>query len=400
MRRAMATLLTIEEALQQILSHVRPLPVEAVALASAAGRVLGEDARAVVDLPPFASSAMDGFAVRAADTPGTLPVVARIAAGKPATRALEAGEAMTIATGGVVPPGADAVAPVEVVVHRDNSIEVPKVEPGAHVRPRAGDLTAGDVVVHAGAVVRAAELGALAAAGLGEVVCARRPRAAVVSTGTELRPPGEHLEPGQIYEANGVMLAAALASAGAVVLPPTFATDDEQAHRAVLERGLAADVLVTSGGVSVGPHDLVRQIEAELGVTEVFWKVAVKPGKPISFGVRDGTLVFGLPGNPVSSLVCFELFVRPALLALQGAGEPGPVFAPGELTAAVRRNPERDEFLRARLRVDGARVLLEPVTGQESHMIARAAAADALVLAPRGDGELAAGTSVRYLSLR
>ena len=400
MRRSMATLLTFEEALQEILSRVRPLRAEAVPLASAAGRVLGEDARAAVDLPPFPSSAMDGFAVRAVDTPGTLPVVARIAAGKPATRALGAGEAMTIATGGVVPAGADAVIPVEVVVQHDNSIEVQKVESGAHVRPRGGDLASGDVVVRAGAVLRAAELGALAAAGLGEVGCVRRPRAAVVSTGTELRSPGERLEPGQIYEANGVMLAAALASAGAVVTPPTFATDDEQSHRAALQRGLAADVLVTSGGVSVGPHDLVRRIEAELGVTEVFWKVAVKPGKPISFGVREGTLVFGLPGNPVSSLVCFELFVRPALLALQGAREPGPVFVPGELTAAVRRNPERDEFLRARLRVDGARVLLEPMTGQESHMIARAAAADALVLAPRGDGELAVGTTVRYLSLR
>jgi molybdopterin molybdotransferase len=396
----MATLLTIEEALQEILSRVRPLPAEAVPLTAAAGRVLAEDARAAVDLPPFASSAMDGVAVRAVDTPGTLSVVARIAAGKPATRALGAGEAMTIATGGVVPPGADAVIPIEVVVQRDNSIEVPQFEPGAHVRPRGGDLASGDVVVRAGAVLRAAELGALAAAGLGEVVCAQRPRAAVVSTGTELRSPGEQLEPGQIYEANGVMLAAALASAGAVVTPPTSVTDDEQAHRAVLERGLAADLLVTSGGVSVGPHDLVRQIEAELGVTEIFWKVAVKPGKPISFGVRESTLVFGLPGNPVSSLVCFELFVRPAVLALQGAREPGPVFAPGELTASVRRNPERDEFLRARLRVDGARVLLEPVTGQESHMIARAAAADALVFAPRGDGELAEGTTVRYLPLR
>jgi molybdopterin molybdotransferase len=396
----MAPLLTFEEALREILSRVRPLPAEAVPLASAAGRVLREDVRSAVDLPRFASSAMDGFAVRAVDTPGTMPVVARIAAGKPAARALAAGEAMAIATGGVVPSGADAVIPVESVVQHDNSIEIPKVEPGLHVRPRGGDLASGDVVVGAGAVLRAAELGALAAAGLGDVVCAKRPRAAVVSTGTELRSPGERLEPGQIYEANGVMLAAALASAGAVVMPPTSVTDDEQAHRAALERGLSADVLVTSGGVSVGPHDLVRQIEAELGVTEVFWKVAVKPGKPISFGVREGTLVFGLPGNPVSSLVCFELFVRPAVLALQGAREPGPVFAPGELTAAVRRNPERDEFLRARLRVDGARVLLEPVTGQESHMIARAAAADALVFAPRGDGELAEGTTVRYLCLR
>jgi molybdopterin molybdotransferase len=183
-------------------------------------------------------------------------------------------------------------------------------------------------------------------------------------------------------------------------MPLTSAADDEPAHRAVLERGLAADVLVTSGGVSVGPHDLVRKIEAELGVAEVFWKVAVKPGKPISFGVRDRTLVFGLPGNPVSSLVCFELFVRPAVLALQGVREPEPAFAPGELAVTVRRNPERDELLRARVRVEGERLLLEPLTGQESHMIARAAAADALVLAPRGDGELAAGTTVRYLPLR
>ncbi len=249
-------------------------------------------------------------------------------------------------------------------------------------------------------MLRPAELGALGAAGVGELMCARQPRAAVVSTGTELRRPGESLEPGQIFEANGAMLAAALASAGAVVLPPAFATDDPDEHRAVLERGLDADVLVTSGGVSVGPHDLVRKIEAELGVEEVFWRVAVKPGKPISFGVRGGTLVFGLPGNPVSSLVCFELFVRPAVLALQGVSEPGPAFAPGVLAAAVRRNPERDEFQRARLRVDGERVLLEPLTGQESHMIARAAAADALVLAPRGDGELAAGSIVRYLPLR
>ena len=397
----MAPLPTIEEALLEILSRVQPLSTELVSLAVAFGRVLAEDARSAIDLPPFASSAMDGFAVRADDTPGRLPVVERIAAGRPAMRGLAAGEAMAIATGGVVPDGADAVVPIEHVVEDGDAIEVAnRLERGAHVRPRGGDLAAGDLVVRAGTPVRPAELGALAAAGVGDAVCARRPRAAVVSTGTELRRPGESLEPGQIFEANGVMLAAALASAGAVVTPPESAADDEADHRSALERGLEADVLVTSGGVSVGPHDLVRRIEAELGVEEVFWKVAVKPGKPISFGVHDGTLVFGLPGNPVSSLVCFELFVRPAVLALQGAREPGPAFAPGELAAAVRRNPERDEFLRARLRADGEHVLLEPLTGQESHMIARAAAADALVLAPRGDGELAAGTTVRYLPLR
>ena len=156
---------------------------------------------------------------------------------------------------------------------------------------------------------------------------------------------------------------------------------------------------MTSGGVSVGPHDLVRRIAHDLGVEEVFWGVAVKPGKPVSFGVRGQTLVFGLPGNPVSSLVGCELFVRPALLALQGAAEPGPVYEPGRLGKATRRNPRRDELLRAHRVVRDGEVVLEPISGQESHMIARAAAATALVLAPQGEGELAAGEAVRYLRL-
>jgi len=158
-------------------------------------------------------------------------------------------------------------------------------------------------------------------------------------------------------------------------------------------------VLVTSGGVSVGPHDLVRRIEAELGVEEVFWRVAVKPGKPVSFGLRGSTLVFGLPGNPVSSLVGFELFVRPAVLALQGVANPLPRFEPGQLAAAVKQSAGRDQLVRARARLDGEGVLLEPLAGQESHMIVRAAAADALVLVPRGEGELPAGAFVSYLRL-
>ncbi|MGB8005339.1 MAG: molybdopterin molybdotransferase MoeA, partial [Gaiellaceae bacterium] len=231
------------------------------------------------------------------------------------------------------------------------------------------------------------------------VVCTRRPRVAVLATGTELRRPGQPLGPGEVYEANGLLLAAALAAAGGdVEILPTVA-DDDAAHRAALERGLAADVLVTSGGVSVGPHDLVRRILGELGVEEVFWRVAVKPGKPVAFGVRGRTLVFGLPGNPVSSLVSAELFVRPALLGLQGASSPGPAYFAGRLAAKVRRNASRDEFVRARVTADGDGVALEPITGQESHMIARSAGADALVLAPRGDGELAAGETVRYLLL-
>ena len=396
----MAELLSLEEALKRILERVTPLEPEAVLLAAAAGRVLAEDARAVVDLPPFPSSAMDGFAVRSEDTPGRLPVVARIAAGRPAPRPLEVGSAMAIATGGVVPAGADSVIPLEYVVDRDNEVEIPTaVVQGDNVRPRGGDVAAGDVVVPHGARLRAAQIGALAAAGLDGVVVARRPKVAVLATGTELRRPGETLGPGEVYEANGVLLATALASAGADVDTLPAVADDESSHRGALERGLAADVLVTSGGVSVGPHDLVRRILAELGVEEIFWGVAVKPGKPLAFGVRGSTLVFGLPGNPVSSLVGAEVFVRPALLALQGAKVPGPVFFEGRLAAAVRRNSHRDEFVRATSAASENGVLLYPVRGQESHMIARAAAADALVLAPRGEGELGAGESVRYLPL-
>ena len=395
----MAELLSLEEALERILGRVTALGPEVVPLASAAGRVLAEDARAVVDLPPFASSAMDGFAVRSADTPGRLPVVARIAAGVPAQRELAVGEAMAIATGGVVPVGADSVVPIEKVVEDGNSVDIPAVVLGDNVRPRGGDIAAGEVVVPSGARLRPAQIGALAAGGVDHVVVGRRPRLAVLSTGTELREPGEPLEPGQVYEANGVLLRAVFAAAGAEVEALPAVADDESSHREALERGLAGDVLVTSGGVSMGPHDLVRRTLAELGVEEVFWGVAVKPGKPLAFGVRGSTLVFGLPGNPVSSLVGAEVFVRPALLALQGATVPGPVYLEGRLAAPVRRNAQRDEFLRARAVSFDNGVLLDPVSGQESHMIARAAAADALVFAPRGEGELTAGERVRYLPL-
>jgi molybdopterin molybdotransferase len=396
-----AELLSLEEAQRLVLERAEPLPTERVPLEQAAGRVLAEAAPAVVDLPPFPSSAMDGFAVRAADTPGTLPVVFRIAAGRPSTDTLQPGEAMGISTGGVVPEGADAVIPIEHVVDHDNAVEVGEaVAPGANVRPRGGDLRAGEEVVTAGTALGAAQLGALAAAGVAEVACGAVPSAAVLATGTELRRPGEPLAPGEVYEANGLILEAQLRSAGAAVERLAAVADDEDAHREALARGLEHDVLVTSGGVSVGPHDLVRGIEAALGVEEVFWRVAVKPGKPVSFGVRGRTLVFGLPGNPVSSLVAFELFVRPAVLALQGHADPLPRFEPGRLAAAARRNPARDELMRARARDagDGA-VELEPVTGQESHMIGRAAGANALVFLPRGEGELAAGSAVRYLRL-
>jgi molybdopterin molybdotransferase len=206
------------------------------------------------------------------------------------------------------------------------------------------------------------------------------------------------LDPGEIYESNTMLLAAQAAETGAVTRALPAVPDDEQATRRALEDGLDGDVLITSGGVSVGRHDLVRGALAALGVDELFWRVAVRPGKPVAFGVRGSTLVFGLPGNPVSVLVGFELFVRPALLALQGAVDPGPQWLPGRLAVGVRRDRDRDQLVRMRRRVDGEVVALEAVSGDESHMIARAAQADALVLVERGEGELSVGSPVRYLA--
>jgi molybdopterin molybdotransferase len=260
-------------------------------------------------------------------------------------------------------------------------------------------VAVGESVVDAGVRLGPSQVGALAATGVARVRCVRRPRAAVLATGTELRAPGEALGPGEIYESNTVLLGAQLASAGAEVTVLDSVGDDASATRAALERGLEGDVLVTSGGVSVGPHDLVRAALAELRAEEVLWRVAVKPGKPVAFAVRGSTLVFGLPGNPVSSLVDFELFVRPALLALQGARDPGPAYLPGRLGSPLRRNEHRDELVRARTRVERDAVVLEPLRGQDSHMIVRSAEASALVLVPHGVGAVPEGAPVRYLRI-
>jgi molybdopterin molybdotransferase len=393
-------LLTVDDALERIVEHARPVTAETVAVADAAGRVLREPAHATVDLPPFPSSAMDGFALRAADAPGELPIAFRVAAGTAPPGPLPAGSAAGISTGGTVPDGADAVVPVEVVEDRGTVVAIGEsVSVDQHVRPRGGDVHEGDTVAEAGVWLGPAQIGALAAAGIAKIVCSARPRVAVLATGSELRAPGERLAAGQIYESNRAMIAAVFERAGAVVELLPVVADDEGAHREAIGRGLDADVLVTSGGVSMGEHDLVRRVEAGLGVREVFWGVAVKPGKPLSFGVRDGTLVFGLPGNPVSSLVGALVFVSTGLRAMQAAKDPLPHYALGATDGVIRRNPHRDEFVRATRVDDGDNVMLRAISGQDSHMIARAAVADALVHVSRGDGEIASGELVRFLAL-
>ncbi len=400
----MRELVSLENAQRLILERVRPLEPERVPLERAAGRVLAEPAAALVDLPPFPSSAMDGYAVRSLDTasaPLSLPVDGEVAAGRPAERPLAPGRALAISTGGSVPAGADSVVPVELVEEEAGGVLVREpVRPGANVRERGGDARAGETVLEPGVALGAAQVAALAAAGVGEVRCTKRPRVGILVTGSELRRPGEPLEPGEIYESNSLFLAAALGAAGAVPAQLGVVADEREAQVRALERALLGfDMLVTSGGASVGPHDLVRAAQAELRVEEVFWGVALKPGKPVAFGVRRDHPVFNLPGNPVSVLVTFEVLVRPAVNALLGLADPLPRYARGVLSRAVRRNPRRHELVRARTSRVGDEVLLEPLAGQDSHMIVRAARADALVSVEPGDGELAGGETVPYLPL-
>jgi molybdopterin molybdotransferase len=396
-----ADLISLAEAQRLVLDRARPLEAERVPVERAAGRVLAEPALAVVDLPPFPSSAMDGYAVHAADVPGSLPVVGEAAAGRPFPRDVAAGEAVRISTGGVVPDGADAVVPVELTDAGTETVAVAEgVRPGAHVRPRGGDVRAGDTVLGPGTLLGPAQVAGLAAAGIAEVRCTKRPRVAILVTGSELREPGTELAPGEIYESNALLLASALGAAGAIPGQLGVVADDRDELERALERALPAfDVVLTSGGASVGPHDLVREVQRGLRVEEVFWGVALKPGKPVAFGVRRDHLVFNLPGNPVSVLVTFELLVRPAVNALLGLPEPLPRLATGVLTTAVERNAARDEFVRARLRHGDDGPVLDPLAGQESHMIARSAGADALVAIEAGEGEVPAGAAVRYLPL-
>jgi molybdopterin molybdotransferase len=412
-------LMAIDTAIDLILAEVGALPAEDVPLAAAAGRYLAEPMIATLDLPPFTNASMDGYALRAADTPGSLTVVGESAAGAPFAGMVAPGEAVAISTGAAMPEGADAVAPIEWIGAATTSangmsVELPRPVHRDHAVRRAGsDVTYGSEVLAAGVRIGPAQIGAAASLGLSSLRCGSLPRVAALTTGSELRKPGERLAPGQIYNSNGPLLGAALASAGAEVTLIPHAADTREAHREAIEQALANDVVISTGGVSVGAHDIVREIERELGVRELFWGVALRPGKPLSFGIREPspggeggrwpagqrpqhTLVFGIPGNPVSVLVCFELFVRPALAALQGASRPRPAFTRGTLAAGVDRNPERDELIRVRHTSDGR---IEPLRGQHSHQLAITAQAEGLARIPAGSGTLAAGHEVAYLPL-
>jgi molybdopterin molybdotransferase len=402
----------VEAALREILSRVRPLGVEEVALGEALGRRLGITAVAEAPVQGFDNSSMDGVAVRAADTaaaPVGLTVVDESRAGRPAERELGAGEAIAISTGAMLPAGADAVVRVEHTErggdgltaaaradpgpHADSVLVRTAAEPGDNLRRAGEDIAPGETVLRRGTELGPAELGALATIGLDPAPVHRRPRVAVVTSGDELAPPGRPLGPGEIRDSNALTVPALARLAGAEVDSVSWTPDDREATRRALEPALAADVAIVCGGVSVGEHDHVKEALTDLGAEQVFWRVALKPGGPTWFGSRGDTLVFGLPGNPVSVFVTFLLLVRPALIALAG-GEPGARRTTARLGADYAKPTDRAHAVRCRLELDERGWIAWPLPRQGSHVLTSMLAADCLALIPSASAGVAAGERV------
>ena len=416
--RWVSELISIDEARRRVLEAVRPLAAEEVRLDEALGRVLAEDVESPIDVPPFDSSAMDGYAVIAGPAV-ELEIVGESRAGRPAKEPLRPGTAIRVSTGAAMPAGANAVVPLErseagaagreadaaadaggtppvagVGPGTSGRVRVQASRPGDNVRRAGEDVRAGRVVLGAGLPLGPAELGVAASVGRGTLRCSRRPEVAVLVTGDELTEPGEPLGDGRIYSSNGWALAAQVERAGALVALRETVPDRPADTRAALARALdAAEVTLVSGGVSVGPHDHVKPALAELDVEERFWGVSLRPGKPTWFGARDDRLAFGLPGNPVSAMVGFHLFVRPALAALQGA-DPSAQSARATLDEPIARHPAREQAVRVRLESTGDGWHAAPTGPQGSHMLTSMLGAGALARIAPGEGEVAAGERV------
>ncbi|MGI9183480.1 MAG: molybdopterin molybdotransferase MoeA [Solirubrobacteraceae bacterium] len=399
----MATkLITVAEARARVLERVTPLSSEPQSVSDALGRVLAADVLAAGDVPRFPSSAMDGYAIHAGPAGRRLTLAGESRAGRPAGHTLGDGEAIRISTGAAVPEGATAVIPQEDVdADRADVLTRAEVRPGQNIRVPGEDMRAGSAILTTGRILGGVELGAIATAGLGRVAVAQRPRVAVLCTGDELRAPGEPLGPGEIHNSNAPMLTGLAASAGAQTGAAQRLPDDRAATRTGIATALeSSDVVLISGGVSVGPHDHVKPVLADLGVEEVFWSVALQPGKPTWFGTSgDGRLVFGLPGNPVSAVVTFSLFVSPALAALQGAHPVASLEATAVLGVQVRRNPRREQAIRVRLKRGDGPPVATPNGAQGSHVLTSLIGADALAMVPAGEGTLPVGAAVALEAL-
>lgn len=385
-------MLSVAEAQAVILQCTRPLPPKSIPLTpDALGTVLAEDVVSDVESPPYDKSLMDGYAVRTADLPegsGTLQIVEEITAGRTPRQIVGAGQASRIMTGAMLPEGADAVIQVERTRSLENDrveIEGPPIRPGQNILRRASETRRGDIVASARSVLRPQEFGLLAAAGRVKALTHPRPRVAVLSTGDEVVDAPATPGPCQIRNSNGPMLTAQVARAGGVPQYLGIAADRLESLRPLLEEGLRADVLVVSGGVSAGTLDLVPAVLLELGVTQRLHKVHMKPGKPAFVGTRDNVLVFGLPGNPVSAMVCFELFVRPALRRLAGHSDVGPQMVPAVLSQDYKYRTDRPTYHPARLDLGAAGWQVRAAPWFGSPDLRGLTAANAFLLLPEGD---------------
>jgi molybdopterin molybdotransferase len=380
-----------------LLDHVRPLSPRPVPLPQASGLVLAEDLSTPADLPRFASSAMDGFAVRAADTtpaPVRLQVLGRALAGRPFVGEVAAGTAVAIATGAAVPTGADAVAPVEIVEIDGGTVVIDRaVEPGRHVRAAGEDLLAGTLVLPAGTILGPGQLAAVAAMGRNQLMAHPRPMVSVVPTGDEVRSPGAALGPGQVHDAVSTPLGALLAEVGAVADIRAVVPDDQAAlAEAIHEAAGTADLILTIGGISVGERDLVRQLGGTIDLVPI--QVALRPGRPFAFGRVAGVLLCGLPGNPAAALASFEELVRPVVLSLQGKPPSLRPTLRATLTAPIKLRPGRVHVVHCRIWWEAGRLRAQPLVGRSTSSFSAMAAGNALAVIPADATDAPAGAEV------
>lgn len=389
---------SFESARTMILEKVTALPCESVPLLEVVGRVLAEDIQAPWDMPRWDNSAMDGFAVRAEDCVSGQPLTidGYLPAGANADGVtVKPGGAVRIMTGAPTPAGCDTVVPIEETKENDDKVVITgQVTPGAHIRISGEDVSQDDLVIAAGTVLRPAEINMLASFGYQTVSVFRRPKVAILSTGDELVEPGEEVGPGQIINSNDYSIAAAVKEVGAEPILLGIARDDHDSLAEKISAGLEADALITSAGVSMGDRDLVCDVLRELGVERQFWKVDIKPGRPVAFSLKDDKPVFSLPGNPVSSMITFEEFVRPALLKMMGHEKVLKPMVKAIMQKDVKKKPGRTLFLRVRVVADGDQLLVSSSGDQNSGIVRTLLRANGIAVLPADREQVLAGEEV------
>ena len=398
-------MITVEEALQRIENAFAPLSAEQIPLADALGRVLAEDVRARRSQPPVAVSAMDGYAVRAADVvklPAKLKIIGHVPAGAAFDGEVGAGEAVRIFTGAPVPKGADAIVIQENTEAKDDVVRVidGTAPTGRYVRPAGLDFVQGETLLEAGRVLTARDIGLAAAMNVPWLRVTRKPRVAVLATGDEIVMPGDPIGPNQIVSSNGLALASFVRAQGGEPIDLGIALDSEESLRAMSRGAKGADLLVTTGGASVGEHDLVQKVLGKEGLEVDFWKIAMRPGKPLIFGRMGSTPLLGLPGNSVSAMVCSVLYLGPAIRRMLGVAEKKCPAMTASLAVPLPENDERQDYLRATLEYDEhGKLLARPFQTQDSSMFLRLARADCLVVRAPHAPAAKAGSAVTVIPL-